>query len=45
MKQLRGLRWWIIGLIGLATIINYIDRNALAIMWPAISRDLGMSEQ
>jgi ACS family hexuronate transporter-like MFS transporter len=43
--KVNGLRWWIIGLIGLATIINYIDRNALAIMWPAISKDLDMSEQ
>ncbi|MGB2866853.1 MAG: MFS transporter [Bacteroidota bacterium] len=45
MKKINGLRWWIISLIGLATVINYIDRNALAVMWPAISKDLGMSEQ
>lgn len=42
--KLKGLRWWIIGLIGLATIINYIDRSALAIMWPSISEDLGMTD-
>ncbi|WP_297086725.1 MFS transporter [uncultured Draconibacterium sp.] len=42
--KLKGLRWWIIGLIGLATIINYIDRSALAIMWPSISEDLGMTK-
>lgn len=36
-----GLRWLIVGLIGLATVINYIDRNALAVMWPAVSRDIG----
>jgi len=41
--KLKGLRWWIIGLIALATIINYIDRSALAIMWPSISEDLGMT--
>lgn len=41
--KLKGLRWWIIGLIGLATVINYIDRSALAIMWPSISEDLGMT--
>ena len=28
----------------LATIINYIDRSALAIMWPDISKDLDMSK-
>ncbi|WP_430813964.1 MFS transporter [Carboxylicivirga sp. RSCT41] len=42
--KLKGLRWWIIGLIGLATIINYIDRSALAIMWPSIAEDLGMTK-
>jgi ACS family hexuronate transporter-like MFS transporter len=35
------LRWGIIGLVAVATVINYIDRNALAVMWPAISKDLG----
>ena len=42
--NLKGLRWWIIGLVCLATIINYIDRSALGIMWPAMSKDLGMDE-
>lgn len=42
--KVKGLRWWIIGLIGLATVINYIDRSALAIMWPSISEDLGMTK-
>ncbi len=44
MKKINGLRWWIIGLIALVTIINYIDRNALSIMWPTISKDLGLSK-
>lgn len=38
------LRWVIIGLIGLATIINYVDRTSLAVMWPAISRDTGLTK-
>lgn len=42
--KIKGLRWWIIGLVCLATIINYIDRSALAIMWPDISSDLGMDK-
>lgn len=45
MKKVKGLRWWIIGLIALATVINYIDRSTLAIMWPSISKDLGMTKQ
>lgn len=42
--KIKGLRWWIICLIGFATIINYIDRSALSIMWPAMGRDLGMTD-
>ena len=45
MKKIKGLRWWIIGLIGLATIINYIDRSTLNLMWPSISKDLGMNKE
>lgn len=44
MKKIKGLRWWIIGLIALATIINYIDRSTLSLMWPSISEDLGMDK-
>ena len=44
MKKIKGLRWWIIGLIALATVINYIDRSTLALMWPSISKDLGMNK-
>jgi len=42
--KVRGLRWWIIDLITVATIINYIDRSALSIMWSGISKELGMPE-
>ncbi|MGQ1888828.1 MFS transporter [Thermophagus sp. OGC60D27] len=42
--KFKGLRWWIIGLIALATIINYIDRSTIGIMWPSISEDLGMDK-
>lgn len=44
MLKINGLRWWIIGLIGIATVINYIDRWALAIMWPGIAGDLGLDK-
>ena len=42
--KLKGLRWWILSLIGLATVVNYIDRNALAIMWPGIASELQMNK-
>lgn len=38
--KLKGLRWYVIALIALATIINYIDRQALSVLWPDIVHDL-----
>ncbi len=38
------LRFWIVGLVALATIINYIDRGALAVLWPEISEELGLTK-
>lgn len=42
--KLKGLRWYIVSLIGLATIINYIDRGAINFMWPYIYKDFGIAE-
>jgi len=39
-KKIGGLRWWIIALIALATIINYIDRQSIGVLWPDIAADL-----
>ncbi|HEV7475238.1 MAG TPA: MFS transporter [Pyrinomonadaceae bacterium] len=41
--KLRGLRWWIVGLIFLATLINYIDRLTISVLAPVITRDLGLT--
>ena len=38
--KIKGLRWWVIALIALATIINYIDRQSLGVLWPEIAVDL-----
>jgi MFS transporter, ACS family, hexuronate transporter len=38
--KIKGLRWWVVMLIALATIINYIDRQSLSVLWPAIVEDL-----
>lgn len=43
--KIKGLRWYVVGLVGLATVVNYIDRNALGILWPQISLDLGFTEE
>jgi len=38
--NLKGLRWWVVGLIALAAVINYIDRQAMGVLWPNIAEDL-----
>ncbi len=43
-KSIGGLRWWVVGLIALATVINYIDRQALGVLWPNIAVDLYPNE-
>ncbi|MFT4092837.1 MAG: MFS transporter [Niabella sp.] len=43
IMKIKGLRWYIIGLIALATIINYIDRSAINILWPYIYHDFGIA--
>ncbi|MFK7813392.1 MAG: MFS transporter [Maribacter sp.] len=38
--KVKGLRWWVIALIALATVINYIDRQSIGVLWPDIAEDL-----
>ncbi|HWD00361.1 MAG TPA: MFS transporter [Candidatus Sulfopaludibacter sp.] len=38
-----GLRWWIAGLIFLATLINFLNRLVIAVLGPVITRDLHLS--
>jgi ACS family hexuronate transporter-like MFS transporter len=42
-RPIRGLRWWIIGMICLVTIINYIDRQTLSVLAPTIREEFHMS--
>ncbi|MCL1113866.1 MULTISPECIES: MFS transporter [Shewanella] len=42
--KLNHLRWLVVSLVAIATVINYIDRSALAIMWPGIAEDLGLDK-
>ncbi len=39
----RGLRWWIAGLIFLATLINFLNRLIIAVLGPVITRELQLS--
>jgi ACS family hexuronate transporter-like MFS transporter len=42
---IRGLRWWIVGLVCLGTIANYLTRNSLAVMAPQLKSSLHFNTQ
>jgi ACS family hexuronate transporter-like MFS transporter len=44
-QRTRGLRWWIIGIVMLGTMVNYLTRNTLGFAAPMMLTDLGISER
>ncbi len=38
-RPIRGLRWWIGGLLFVSTVINYLDRQTLSVLAPYLKRD------
>ena len=45
VPRIRGLRWWMIGLIMLGSIANYLTRSTLAVAAPTVLRDLHITER
>jgi ACS family hexuronate transporter-like MFS transporter len=45
MRKIRGLRWWMIGLIMIGSMINYLTRSTLAVAAPTVLQDLQISAQ
>jgi ACS family hexuronate transporter-like MFS transporter len=43
-KPIHNLRWWIAGLVFLSTVINYIDRQTLAVLSPQLTKELGLTD-
>lgn len=39
-----SLRWVLVGMLFLASVLNYVDRQTLAILAPTIQKDLGMTD-
>jgi len=37
---LKGMRWWIVGLICLGTIVNYLSRNTLGVLAPVMMSEM-----
>jgi len=42
--KLRHLRWYIAALLFASTVINYIDRQALSVVAPILTKELGISD-
>jgi ACS family hexuronate transporter-like MFS transporter len=41
--KVKGLRWLVVGLVFLATVINYVDRQTVSVLKTSISQDLGLT--
>lgn len=41
--RLGTLRWLILGLLFLSTVINYVDRQALSVLLPTLRKELGLT--
>ena len=44
LRSIPNLRWWIVGILFLSTVINYIDRQTLSVLARTIQDDLGISD-
>lgn len=45
MKVKIGLRWWIIGLVTLGTILNYLARSTLSVAAPTLKQEFSMTTE
>jgi len=43
--KIPGLRWWIVFLVFVAAVINYVDRQTLSALAPSIQADLRMDDR
>jgi ACS family hexuronate transporter-like MFS transporter len=39
------MRWWIVALVSLGTIVNYLSRNTLGILAPVLKSELGLTTE
>ena len=43
--KIKGMRWWIVVLVFLAAVLNYVDRQTLSALAPTIQKDIGMDDR
>lgn len=45
MRKIKGLRWYMIGLVTLGTVLGYLTRNTIAVAAPTLETQLGITTQ
>src|SRR5687768_5318703 len=45
IRRLWALRWWMISLITIGTILNYLTRATLGVAAPTLTGELGITEK
>ncbi|MFT4172156.1 MAG: MFS transporter [Rhodocyclaceae bacterium] len=45
MRKIKGLRWYMIGLVTLGTVLGYLTRNSIAVAVPELERALDMTTE
>ena len=45
MPKIRGLRWWMIGLIMLGSVVNYLTRSTMSVAAPTVLKELRIGEK
>ena len=43
--KIKGIRWWMVGLITLGLIVNYLARNTLSVAAPSMMKDLNFGPE
>jgi MFS transporter, ACS family, hexuronate transporter len=43
--KIKAMRWWVVGLVFLAAVLNYVDRQVLSVLAPTIQKDLGLDNR
>jgi ACS family hexuronate transporter-like MFS transporter len=45
LRLIKGLRWWMIGLLMLGSIVNYLTRSSLGVAATTLMRDLQITTE
>lgn len=45
MSKIKGVRWWMVGLVTLGLVVNYLARNTLSVAAPAMMKELNITTE